>query len=155
METRGIDRVMIGVRDLDAARSFFSELLGVEFVELTGPTVRALEQRAAISLKGAIELISPVTPLSDAAPEYMQELAAALKERDLVMMGFSYLVDRVDRVEEEFKARNLDFMVFETAEFDGQMSWSGYQELFLDKKHSHGLALAFSQYHLAEKTPGD
>lgn len=64
MEIEGIDRVVIGVKDMDGALGFFSRVLGVEMTEMRGDSARASGCRIAVSLDKKLELISPVGPFT-------------------------------------------------------------------------------------------
>ncbi len=92
MEIEGIDRVVIGVKDLDRGMEFFSRLLEVDFVEITGPAPAAGGVRFAVNLDKHIELISPVYPLKDANPPNPKSWQDFLMSR--VMVRYSQSLSR-------------------------------------------------------------
>ena len=147
MKIEGISRVFIGVRDMDKAKAFFSNLFETEFVELTGPTVEALEERAAISLEANIELLSPRLPLSKNAPPYMENLVKSLEEKESVLMGLCYKVNdtKATAAEAERKGVSIDGVI-ETAEFDEALSWRNFKELIVKEEDTFGVMMTFSQY---------
>ena len=149
MKTKGIDRVFIGVRDMDKAKAFFSNLFETEFVEWTGPTMEALEARAAASLEVNTELVSPRLPLSKNAPPFMKNLAKSLEEKESVLFGLSYKVRDTDSIaaEAERKGVRID-AVIETAEFDEALSWRNFKLLIPKEEDTFGIMMTFSQYDL-------
>jgi len=104
METQGLDRVVIAVKDLDKAAKQYSEVLGVTFWD-AGPQE---EQgvRAMVSWEGQVELISPISPQS-AAAKFLDKkgegvIGVAWKVKDIVEAGDQMtakgfrIVDRFD-----------------------------------------------------------
>ena len=149
MKIEGISRVFIGVRDMDKAKAFFSKLFEVEFVEPTGPTLEAMEERVAVSLEANIELLSPRLPLSENAPPHMKNLVKSLEEKESVLMGLCYRVNDTDSTaaEAERKGVRID-AVMETAEFDEALSWRNFKQLIPKEEDTFGIMMTFSQYAL-------
>jgi hypothetical protein len=147
MKTEGIDRVFIGVKNLDKAVEFFSMLFNAEFIELTGPTVDALEQRVAISREAHIELLSPNKQLSDKAPPYMKLLARLLKDRDNVVLGVSYKTKDIEEISNHVKSKGMRIDgILETDEFDDALSWCNYRELIVNQEDTLDMLITFIQY---------
>jgi catechol 2,3-dioxygenase-like lactoylglutathione lyase family enzyme len=94
MKVRGLDRVIVLVRDLDAAMEVFSTKLGVEFVELEG--AEADGQRACLSLDHQMELVSPIIPLPAGAPGEMRRWVELLREREAILLAIAFRVDDVE-----------------------------------------------------------
>ena len=149
MKIESISRVFIGVRDMDKAKAFFSKLFEVEFVEPTGPTLEAMEERVAISLEANIELLSPRLPLSKNAPPHMKNLVKSLEEKESVLMGFCYKVNdtKASAAEAERKGVRIDG-VMETDEFDEALSWRNFKQLIPKEEDTFGIMMTFSQYDL-------
>ena len=147
MKTKGIDRVFIGVRDMDKAKAFFSNLFETEFVELTGPTVEALEERAAISFEANIELLSPRLPLSKNAAPYLKDLAKVLEEKESILLGLCYRVGdtKTAAAEAEQTGVSIDGVI-ETADFDEVLSWRNFKELIAKEEDTFGIMMTFCQY---------
>lgn len=149
MKTEGIDRVFIGVRDMDKAMAFFSNLFETRFVELTGPAVEALEERASISLEASIELLSPRLPLSKNAPPYLKDLARVLEEKESVLLGLSYKVSDADSTAAEAERKGVRIGgVIETSDFNEALSWRNFKELIAKEEDTFGIMMTFSQYDL-------
>jgi len=149
MKIEGISRVFIGVKDMDKAKAFFSNLFEVEFVEPTGPTLEAMEERVAISLDAKIELLSPCLPLSNNAPPHMKNLVKSLEDKESVLMGFCYKINdtKAAAVEAEQKGVRID-AVMETDEFDEALSWRNFKQLIPKEEDTFGIMMTFSQYDL-------
>jgi catechol 2,3-dioxygenase-like lactoylglutathione lyase family enzyme len=94
MKASGLDRVIVLVRDLDAAMEMFSTKLGVEFVELEG--AEADGQRACLSLDHQMELVSPIVPLPESAPLEMRRWVELLRDRESVLLAVALRVDDVN-----------------------------------------------------------
>jgi len=57
---RGVQRVVMAVRDLDAGKAFYSKLLDCEFLAADPADTEAFGVAVAISFDGGIELVAPV-----------------------------------------------------------------------------------------------
>ena len=62
---KGVNRVVIVVKDIERASQLFSELLGTTFYD--AGVVDRFGVKAMVSWEGGLELISPATEDSDAA----------------------------------------------------------------------------------------
>ncbi len=81
MKTKGLDHVVIGVRDMDKAVEWFSRVLGTEFYEIEGTEdVRPedLGARYMLSLDHGVELIAPVLPIKETTAPHIKRLAKQL-----------------------------------------------------------------------------
>lgn len=91
MEIEGIDRLVIGVKDMDRALALFHDVFGVRFVEFErdGSKVEKTSGcRVAMSLDKHIELISPVAePQRVTNPPDPLELKRRLETADAVLFA--------------------------------------------------------------------
>jgi hypothetical protein len=149
MKNQGIDRIFIGVKDMDEAKVFFSKLFDTEFVELTGPVIKELEQRASISREAHIELLAPMHPLSENAPSYVKQMAEVLKKQKSILLGVSYRVEDADQTEAEAQKKGVRIPgVIDTADFDDALSMRNFKELVADEEDTYGIMMTFTQYDL-------
>ena len=94
MNIKGIDRVVLGVRDIDRARDLFSRVFGMEFVELNGPQFDEAGVRICIDLDNHLELLSPILPAKDVNPPDTKKLAEWLDDRgDGVLFALALKVE--------------------------------------------------------------
>jgi len=147
MKTQGIDRVVIGVRDMDKAMAFFADMFEAEFIELKGPSIEAMEERAAISFETQIELLSPLVPLTEKAHPFIKRLAEQLETRESILAGLSYRVKETKATEAEAARKGIRIDgVIETDELDEQLRWRNFRELIANEEDTFGVFMAFVQY---------
>ena len=97
MKFKGVNRVVIAVRDLDEAVIVYSRLFNTTFKEGDGDMDASYGIRAAVSWDAAIELVSPI-PGSDA---HMGQAVARFLDRN--GGGVYSVVFSVDNVDEAYK----------------------------------------------------
>lgn len=86
---RGINRVVIGCWDLDAAVAFYSKLLGAEFIAAHGEEAASFGVRVAFSWDAGIELVAPL-------PDRESALRTTLEERGEGLVGVVFAVADAD-----------------------------------------------------------
>ena len=147
MKTQGIDRVIIGVRDMDRAMAFFADMFEAEFIEMKGPSIEAMEERAAISFEAQIELVSPLVPLSKKAHPFIKRLAEQLETRESVLAGLAYRVKDTKAIEAEAVRKGIRIeAAIETDELDEQLRWRNFRELIANEEDTFDIFMAFVQY---------
>jgi len=122
-----IERVAIGVRDLEKARDFFSDLLGITFDEpLVGEEVK---MRAAYSYFG-LELVESTAPGS-----IIDKFVKTRGE------GVFCVVIKVSDMEEA--VRKLEEKGVKRA---GELKFGGVREIAFHPKDAHGLQIVLVEY---------
>ena len=88
---RGVNRVVIGVWDIDAAKEYFCRLLGAEFIETPAGAAEAagFGVRAALAFNAGVELVSPL-------PEAPSGVRDALEARGEGLLGVVFAVEDAD-----------------------------------------------------------
>ncbi len=148
MQIEGIDRLVIGVRDMDRALRFFGDVLGVRFTEITGAAPAAAGCRLAISLDKKLELISPVgEPLHVTNPPDPLELRRRLAHVDAVLYALIFKVPDLDAAVDN-AARHGVGVIGDRIEFprDEQLGLSDFREVALAESATFGIKMALSQY---------
>jgi len=134
MKTKGVNRVVIAVRDLDEAVSLYSRLFNTTFREGDGAMAASYGIRAAVSWDAAIEIVSPL-PESNA---HMGQAVAQFLEKN--GGGVYSVVFSVDNVDEAYnRAMEMGIQVSGKFELDQEQI-----ERFLDDKFKK-----FKQYSLS------
>lgn len=147
MQLKGLDRVVIGVRDMDAALSFFADKLGIKLSEIDAPLLRTMGERAAISMDYQIEVVSPLEPLPETAPPFVLELKQNLERNQVLILGLAFKVDDAGKAQEQASALGLGNLgIISTQEFNQVMGINGLRELILDPQDTLGMMLAFAEY---------
>lgn len=147
MGIKGLDRVILLVKDMDKAIGFFSGKLGIKFIELIGPPdPREFGMRAALASDCQMELISPVYPLPEEAPPHIQRAADLLKERDNVLMSLAFRVHDADNSEQELKKKGL--CVEARLDLPAIDEWSMHdiKELLMMEEDTLGISMGFVEY---------
>jgi len=126
---RGVQRVVMAVRDLDAGKAFYSKLLDCEFLAADPADTEAFGVAVAISFDGGIELVAPVP----GADSYVESILDARGEG---LIGVVWAVADADACRDA--AAELGVSAFSTidysqAEIDEKLQgrFSRYYEHFL------------------------
>ena len=148
MQIEGIDRLVIGVKDMDRALRFFGDVLGVRFTEITGPAAEAVGCRLAISLDHKLELICPVAePRVVTNPPDPLELRRRLQHAEAVLYALIFKVPDLDAAVANAAHHGVG-VVGDRVEFerDPQLRVSGFREVALAEPATFGIKMALSQY---------
>lgn len=149
MEIEGIDRLVIGVRDLDRSLAFFNDVLGVHFTEVVGAAPEMAGCRLAISFDKKLELISPVAaPKQETNPPDPLELKRRLDENgDAVLYALVYKVKDLDKAVANASEHGVR-VVGDKIEFarDAQFGLSNLEEVALAEDDTLGIKMAFVKY---------
>ncbi len=155
MEIEGIDRVVIGVKDLDRGIEFFSKLLEVDFVEVTGPAPDAGGVRFAVNLDKHIELISPVYPLKDANPPNPKKLAKLLDEQgDGALFALAFKVKNAAEAAADLERMGIGVLSTIEVENIDPFTKSQFTEVFAREEDTFGVGMAFCEYEPMKKSMG-
>ncbi len=149
MEIEGIDRLVIGVRDMDRSLAFFNDVLGVRFTEVVGAAPEMAGCRLAISFDKKLELISPVAPpRQETNPPDPLELKRRLDANgDAVLYALVYKVEDMDGAIENAAEHGVR-VVGDKLEFvrDEQFGLSNLEEVALAEDDTLGIKMAFVKY---------
>jgi catechol 2,3-dioxygenase-like lactoylglutathione lyase family enzyme len=152
MEIEGIDRVVIGVKDLDRGMEFFSKLLEVDFIEVTGPLAEAGGVRFAVNLEQHIELISPVYPLKDANPPNPKKLAKLLDAQgDGALFALAFKVKDAAEAAADLERKGISVLTTLEAEGVEPFTKSKFTEVFVKEEDMFGVGMGFCEYEPMKK----
>ncbi|MBI5420051.1 MAG: VOC family protein [Deltaproteobacteria bacterium] len=147
VEIEGIDRLVIGVKDLDKGLALFGEVLGAKFQEVKGGPADLAGVRLAIDLDKHLELISPVDP-KDMNPPDPVTLARWLEERgDGLLYALVLRVKDLDSAIRELQSKGIRIVgnriERETVE---QFGLQGFKEVCLCEDDTFGIKIALVEY---------
>lgn len=149
MEIEGIDRLVIGVKDMDKALAFFFAVMGVKFVELKGIAPDMSGCRVAISLDKHLELISPVAEiLPDMNPPEPITLARRLKEEgDGVLYALVLKVKNLEQAVANAEKNGVR-LTGNRIEFprDEQLGIRDIKEVVFNEEDTFGIKMSFAEY---------
>jgi len=152
MKIEGIDRVVIGVKDLDRAIEFFSKLFEVDFVEMTGPAAEAGGVRFAVNLDKHIELISPVYPLKDVNPPNPMKLAKLLEQQgDAALFALAFKVEDAAEAAADLERKGIGIITTLELEQAEPFTKSKFTEVFAKDEDTLGIGMAFCEYEPMKK----
>ena len=150
MAIEGIDRLVIGVKDLDKALGFYKNVLGVEFTEVVGAAPEIAGCRLAISFDKGIELICPVAPpKQETNPPDPLELKRRLdaSKGEAVLYAVIYKVKNYDEAVANAAAHGVR-VTGNKLEFarEEQFGLSNLEEVALNEDDTLGIKMAFVKY---------
>ena len=154
MKIKGIDRVVIAVKDWDKAAEFFSNLVGVEFEEIKGPAIEAGGVRFGVGLvpqkcELRIELIQPVHPLKDARPPDPKAIAKSVEDTDAALHALVFRVEDIDEASAEADKKGIRvYGRMEMPEIKGGpfAGVTDFKEIFTEGEDALGIPMAFVEY---------
>ena len=130
---KGVNRVVIAVKDIEKAGRLFSELLGAKFYD--AGVVDRFKVKAMVSWDGGVELISPITEDSDAA--------RFLREKGEGVYTVIFNVDNADQAASRAKA--LGIRETGIIEFDQHPLFKKFKEILLAPEDTFGVFVALAQ----------
>jgi len=149
MKTEGLDHVTIGVKNLDKAMEFFSRVLGIEFVELTGALPEAAGFRAGMSADSQIELVSPVLPLKDEAFPQLKRLAKLLEGKNSVVFALAFRVKDAEEIVADAGRKGIRIENrFDVEEFEA-LPVRNLKEILTKDEDTLGIDMKFVEYELS------
>ncbi len=132
---RGVNRVVMGVWDLDAGMRFFGELLQTSFVESLGGEAADFGVRVAINFDAGVELVAPL-------PDRESQLRTTLEERGEGVIGVVFAVPDADASRDTAAANGID--TYYTLDYD---------QATIDARHGPGRFTRFYEHFLASEAP--
>jgi catechol 2,3-dioxygenase-like lactoylglutathione lyase family enzyme len=150
MIIEGIDRLVIGVKDMDRALGLFKNAFGLEFTEVVGAAPEIAGCRLALSFDKQLELISPVAPpKQETNPPDPLELKRRLdaSKGDAVLYAIIYKVKDFDAAVAHAAAHGVR-VTGDKLEFarDRQFGLSNLEEVALNEDDTLGIKMAFVKY---------
>lgn len=152
MKTKGIDRLVIGVRDMDKATRLLSRLLGIEFREVTGKEL--LEAANVRMCVGSIpqltdrihlEVLQPLQPVKDLKPPFVKEMAESLERASATVHAVLFRVDDAKGLGQE--AGREGVRVLKTIERETTVvGGTDLVEVVLEPEDTLDLRIAFMEY---------
>lgn len=128
---QGINRVVIGVWDLDAGMGFYSELLQTTFVESVGGEAASFGVRVAMNFDAGVELVAPL-------PGRESQLRLTMEERGEGVVGVVFAVPDADASRQAATSHgigtyhSLDYSQAEIDERHGPNRFTRFYEHFLE-----------------------
>lgn len=154
MKIKGIDRVVIAVKDWDQAAKFFSNLVGVEFEEIKGPAIEEGGVRFGVGLVPQtcdlrIELIQPIHPLKDARPPDPKAIAKSVENTDAALHALVFRVEDIDEASADVDSKGIrvygrmEMPEVKAGPFAGV---TDFKEIFTEGEDALGIPMAFVEY---------
>ncbi len=130
---RGVNRVIMGVWDLDAGMQFYGDLLQTTFTEALGGEAASFGVRVSINLEAGVELVSPIEGRES-------DLRATLEQRGEGPIGVVFAVHDADASRDAAATHGigttytLDYDEATIADRYGPGSFTRFYEHFLEAK---------------------
>ncbi len=149
VSVNGVNRVIVGVRDLEKSKSFYAELLGAEFHEASW-TGESFGIQVAISWNAGIELCAPIP-----GREKDSAITPFLEEHGEGVMNVVFNVDDADESLGRAREAGVQAMLsvdYTQAEIDQHLDglFTRYKEYFLNSAGQCGHTITLGQF---EKKP--
>lgn len=150
MKTKGINRVVIVVKDLDRAVALYSKLLNTTFYPLV--TAEEYGVHAVFSYEAGIEIASPIVGSKE--PTALA-VAQQIEEHGEGLHSVVFSIDDVEQAcakAEEMRIRVLQKIVADKDDlkksFQGR--FSKFVEYFLNPRDTHGVRVVLGQFDSAK-----
>ncbi len=130
---RGVNRVIMGVWDLDAGMAFYGDLLQTTFTEALGGEAASFGVRVSINLEAGVELVAPIDGKESG-------VRTALEARGEGPLGVVFAVPDADASRDAAAAHGigttytLDYDEATIADRYGPDSFTRFYEHFLETK---------------------
>jgi catechol 2,3-dioxygenase-like lactoylglutathione lyase family enzyme len=138
MKLEGLNYVMIGVRDMDKALEWFSNVFGVAFEEWD---TEKLGTRLCINQDVGVELMSPLDPLPETALPEIKRLAKKLEGKESVLLRVAFRVKDAEAAAFNEKGLPIERKL-EFENFDPNIN---YKELFPQEEDGVGTQVVFKK----------
>jgi predicted enzyme related to lactoylglutathione lyase len=148
MKVKDINRVVIGVKDMDKGMEFYSKLLNITFYEVDKKLAGSFGARVAISWEGKIELVCPL-PGRDSG-------AKGLLEHKEGLLGVIFNVDDADEARRTAEEMGVGIkatveMNPEQIETYHQDRFKKFKEYFLNAEDTGNVSIILGQIEEKEK----
>jgi methylmalonyl-CoA/ethylmalonyl-CoA epimerase len=141
----GVNRVILAVKDLEAAKTYYKTLLGAEFYSADW-TGEPFGIQVAISWNAGIELCAPIVGKEDAC-----FLTPVLRERGETVLGVVFNVEDADMGLSRASSMGIgtvNSVDYSQAEIDAHLDglFTRYKEYFLNTSSEIGYGLTLGQF---------
>ena len=145
MAINGVNRIIVAVRDLEKAKSYYAELLGATFREANW-TGDAFGIQVAISWNAGIELCAPIP-----GKESECFLTPLLDERGEGILNVVFNVDDADEALARAQAisiQTINAVDYTQEEIDEHLDglFTRYKEYFLSTREQCGYSITLGQF---------
>ncbi|MEM9201093.1 MAG: VOC family protein [Actinomycetota bacterium] len=129
MKQQGVNRVVMAVRDIDAGRAFYEELLGCTFHPANDEDAAAFGVRVLMSWDGGIELVAPI----EGAGSHVEKI---LDEKGEGLIGVVWAVPDADAsraAAERLGVPSVFTLTYDQAQIDANLQgrFTTYHQHFL------------------------
>jgi predicted enzyme related to lactoylglutathione lyase len=144
MSVKGVNRVIVAVRDLEESKAFYAELLGADFHDANW-TGEPFGIQVAISWNAGIELCAPIS-----GREKECAITPFLEENGEGLINVVFNVEDADESLERAEAAGAQAMVpidYTQAEIDQHLGglFTKYKEYFLNTAEQCGYTITLGQ----------
>ena len=147
MGVKGLDRIVIMVRDMDKALEFFSGKLGMKFQELSEDISKRDGVRSYVCHETHVHLISPILPLPDNAAPPMRKRVDLLKENETVYMALTFMVDDPAAAAAELEQQGIRFQHrYEESHDYASIGMDNFVEVITSPEDTFGIVMGFAAY---------
>ncbi len=146
IKVNGLDRLVIMVRDLDKALTFFGNL-GMEFMELEPDISERDGVRSYVCHETHIHLIAPILPLPENAAPPMRKRVALLEEHEFIYMALTFMVDDPEEVATELEEEGIHIQHrYEKSPDYATIGMDNFEEVITSPEDTLGIVMGFAQY---------
>ena len=148
MKIKGLDRVVVMVRDIDKTIRFFSDKFGMAFLELD-KTISARDGvRSAVCHKTHLHLISPILPLPQNAPPPMVKRVELLKEHEYVFMALTFRTDNPFQAGAELEKQGVRLQGhrYKKSGDYASIGLNNFEEVMAMDEDTFGLVIGLADY---------
>jgi catechol 2,3-dioxygenase-like lactoylglutathione lyase family enzyme len=150
MVAKGINRIILAVRDLDKAKSYYAELLGATFNEANW-TGEPFGIQVAISWNAGIELCAPIP-----GKERECVLTPLLNERGDSLLNIVFNIDDADEGyarAKKLRIQAINAVDYTQEEIDLHLDglFTRYKEYFLNTGAQCGYGITLGQFEAKEE----
>ena len=147
MRVKGMDRVVIMVRDIDKALEFFSQELGMEFKELDKNISERDGVRSYVCHQTHVHLISPILPLPENAAPPMRKRVDLLRKNEAIFNALTFMVDDKAKVEAELKQQGITIQHrYEASPDYASIGMDNFREVVTSDEDTLGLVIGLAAY---------
>lgn len=148
MKVKGLDRLVIMVRDIDKAVKMFGDKFGMEFKELQKSISERDGLRSCVCHKTHLHLISPILPLPKNAPPPMVKRVELLKKHEYIFMALTFKVEEPKKAGAELEAGGVRLQKhkYEKSHDYASIGLDNFEEVMTMDEDTFGLVVGLADY---------